>query len=264
MAEAPDVYEFPLKLRVPKGAFILVSPPPATVTQRTVEQHFGITPRAFKKLVREGAFAAKRIGQLIVVAYDDVHRALTEGAQVHARAQPVSQQTEGTVRDEGMSVAAARAYLASATTAAEHRARKKEILDISGELSSRFAEKLEDGTPNPEFDKARFNHGIDLAIATAGPFRRPERDMTATTPEAGKGYHGKCCWCDRPAYATKQTWEGDYWCGGPVCEVHARNRAANERVVLDRTILLPARDPTVPTGYDAPRRRRRKVPDRKS
>jgi hypothetical protein len=35
MATDTDTYEFPLKLRVPKEAFTIVAPEPATVTQRT-------------------------------------------------------------------------------------------------------------------------------------------------------------------------------------------------------------------------------------
>ena len=79
-----DVYEFPLRLRVPKTAFVVVAPEPATVTQRTVEQHFGIPPRLYKSMVRDGLFPTKRIGRLIFAKYEDVKREVTEGAYARA------------------------------------------------------------------------------------------------------------------------------------------------------------------------------------
>jgi len=53
-----------ITLRVPRKLFMMVAPPPATVTQRTVMQHFGIPPRAYLDLVRDGTIAVKRIGHL--------------------------------------------------------------------------------------------------------------------------------------------------------------------------------------------------------
>ncbi len=52
------------------------------------------------------------------------------------------------------------------------------------------------------------------------------------------------------------------WCGGPVCEVCARRRAPNERVVQveGQKTLLPARDPSVPKGWHRPRKPRRRGP----
>lgn len=46
-----------------------------------------------------------------------------------------------------------------------------------------------------------------------------------------------------------------FWNGAPVCQVCARNRKANERVVdvVKMQILLPALDPKVPQGWDRPR-----------
>jgi hypothetical protein len=77
----------------------------------------------------------------------------------------------------------------------------------------------------------------------------------------GHGYYRKCTWCHRPAYATKQEWifDGEFWSGGPVCEVCARKRAPHERVVgPGGEVLLTTRDPRVPP--DGKRRRRRKPP----
>jgi hypothetical protein len=128
---------------------------------------------------------------------------------------------------------------------------------------SRFAEKLDDDSPNPKYDRKLYDHGMDLLFASMGLRRKGEMPAGSTQrhPAPGEGYLRKCCWCERPAYAIKQTWTEDrYWCGGPVCEVCARSRAANERAVAaeGRTILLAARDPDVPTEYDAPRRRRKR------
>ncbi len=259
---ADETYEFPLTLRVPRTAFVVVAPEPATVTQRTAEQHFGIPPRLYKELVRNGQFPTKRIGRLVFAAYDDVKRAVTEGASTHARVPRAAVSTEKKPdADAPMSIEEAASYLDSAQTPKERRERKKEIGDRAWQLFSKYDAKLDNGAPNPNYNKAMVNCGTGLILAASG--LRPKSSLgTATTAaQRGEGHYGKCCWCDRPAYATKQTWEAEegYWCGGPVCEVCARKRAANERVVCieERQVLLPARDPSVPTQWYAPRRRRR-------
>ncbi|MFI5297519.1 MAG: hypothetical protein ACHREM_05420 [Polyangiales bacterium] len=258
MVTPTEFHEFPLTLRVPKSAFVVVAPPPATVTQRTVEQHVGITPRAFKRLVRDGRLSAKRLGHLIVVDYEEIRRVLTDGAEVRKPLKRDVEKVEVAPDDEPMSIAAAEAYMSTAMSTAERKTRKQEVLDLAGDLAVRYGPTLEDGSPNPNHDKRLFEHSLDLTIRTAIATKRPAR-VRATGVSPGVGHYRKCCWCERPAYATKQSWEGTYWCGGPVCETHARGRAPNERVVQieTSTILLPAKDPSVPKEYDVRRRRRK-------
>jgi hypothetical protein len=122
---------------------------------------------------------------------------------------------------------------------------------------------LDDGSPNAKRDKRLFDHGMDLLVATMGLRTKGATvASSANSSVPGRGSYGSCCWCDRPAYATKQTWNADewYWSGGPVCEVCAKRRTDNERVVSfeGQRVLLPARDPTVPTEWHAPRRPRRR------
>jgi len=69
----------------------IVAPLPATVTQRTCLEHFGITPRDYLRFIAEGAFPASVKGKLRVARYADVEGYLTEGAKVkpkRARAAP--------------------------------------------------------------------------------------------------------------------------------------------------------------------------------
>jgi hypothetical protein len=258
MDSVTDIYEFPLTLKVRKSAFVMVAPPPATVTQRTVEQHFGVTPRMFKQMVRDGMLPAKRIGHMIFVAYDDVRRVVTEGAEARQRVtHDLTRAVEGE-EDAPMSIEAAKEYLASARTMSEFRERRKEIERESHELTRKWSPTLDDESPNPAYDERLYDHGIRLLLVTA--VVRFAAQKAASTATLGNGYNSTCCWCDRPAYATKQTWMGSYWNGGPVCKAHANGRAPNERVVDigTRTILLPAKDPKVPVEYDLPHRRRRR------
>jgi hypothetical protein len=203
MFETDDEREIAITLRVPRGAFVIKPPPPATVTQRTVEQHFGLSARRFRAMARDGRFPVKRIGVLLFAVYDDVYRALTEGA----------------------------------VTSAPHVA------------------SVEPPAPDDDLDEDLLRR---LGLTRAG---------SRTSGDApGTGYYRKCCWCPRPAYATKQKWMRDTWSwgGGPVCEVCARKRAKDERVVSydgpTMTILLPVRDPTVPPeGTRRPRRTKPKT-----
>jgi hypothetical protein len=203
----------------------------------------------------------KRIGQLIVVSYDDLKRVLTEGVEVRT-------QIEAAVRDEParrpevapMSIEAAHAYLQAARSPTERRSRKNEIEQLAAALNERHSKKLRDGSTNPRFDPQQLEHASALLLTAAGGVATRGPHVVKPTPILGG--LGRCTWCERPAYATKQRWTGDGWSGAPVCEVCARKRATNERVVqIDtRTILLPARDPSVPKEYAAPRRQRRPKP----
>lgn len=258
MTELPDLIELPLKLRIPRSAFVIVAPEPATVTQKTAEQHFGIPARLYKEMVRDGLFPTKRIGRLIFAAYEDVKRAVTEGAVARRRvAEAIQRVVEEPEAEPAMSVDAARAYLDSSRTPVERRERKKDIEAKAWELMQKYGAKVDDDSPNPKHNQALYEQGMDLLLATVG-LQKKERSPLSSGP---LGNYGKCCWCDRPAYATKQTWYSDkwYWSGGPVCEVCAKRRAPNERVVQleGQKILLAPRDPTVPKEWNAPRRRRR-------
>lgn len=263
MNDLPEVVEIPLKLRVPRSMFVVAAPVPATVTQKTAEQHFGTPPRLFKEMARDGLFPVKRMGRLIFAAYDDVKRAVTEGAVARSRVEKaIEAAVDEPESDAPMSIDAAHSYLESARTSQEQRERKKEIEAKAWELMHAYGEKLDDDTPNPKHHKAKYEQGMDLLLATMGLQKKGAPTSSVSAPHAGRGYYRQCCWCDRPAYATKQTWYADkwYWSGGPVCEVCAKRRAPNERVVQieERKILLHARDPTVPKDWNAPRRRGRR------
>jgi hypothetical protein len=255
-------YEFPLMLRVPRSAFTIVAAEPATVTQRTVEQHFGVPPRLYKEMARDGLFPTKKIRRLIFAAYNDVKRVLTEGAVARSRVnEALAEAAAAPEPDPIMTAASAHAYLDSARSPQEQRARKQELEAQASETMSAYGPKLDDGSPNPKHDKRLYEQGMDLFLAALGVGKKaPLSAESGPTP--GVGYYRQCCWCERPAYATKQTWYAEkwYWSGGPVCHECARRRAPNERVVQleGRKILLPARDPTVPTGWDRPRRPRRR------
>lgn len=66
---------------LPRSAFTLVAPPPATVTQRTCLAHFGISKDDFLKMAAAGDFPITRRGQLRIARYADVEAALTKGAE---------------------------------------------------------------------------------------------------------------------------------------------------------------------------------------
>jgi hypothetical protein len=174
MIDLPEQFEFPLTLRVPRTAFVVVAPEPATVNQKTAEQHFGIPPRLFKRMVREGLFPVKKIGRLIFAAYDDVKRAVTEGAVARSR---VEKAVEAAIAEPEkaapMSIEAARTYFESARTPRERRERKREIEATAWKLWRTYDEKLADGSPNPKYDKALVDHGTGLLLVLASsPVRR--------------------------------------------------------------------------------------------
>ena len=174
MKTLPEHFEFPLTLRVPKSAFVVVAPEPATVTQHTAEQHFGIPVRTYKKMVLDGLFPTKRMGRLIFASYDDVRRAVTEGAVAQDRVRKAIESTERHPDDAPMSVEAALSYVASARTPAEKRAREHDIQEIAFELSGKYGEKLDDDSPNPQYDARLSRHAADLLAASIGFVRTPD------------------------------------------------------------------------------------------
>ena len=210
-------------------------------------------------MVTDGLFAAKRIGRLVFSRYEDVKRALTEGATARTKLEKAS--SPRTVKEAPIrSLEAARLYLEMARSPRERRERKTEIEEKAWELIQTYGEKLSDDSSNPRHDKMLYDHGMDLVLvaATARYMTSPRNGVATTQPNSG---YRKCTWCDRPAYATKQRWTGENWSGAPSCEVCGQNRRDDERVVTFNpdTILLPPRDPTVPTEWYAPRRRRKRT-----
>ena len=266
MKSLPEHFEFPLTLRVPRSAFTIVAPEPATITQHTAEQHFGIPASVYKRMVRDGLFPTKRIGRLIFASYDDVKRAVTEGAVAQERVQKAVELAERHPDEAPMSVEAALAYVASGRTLTEERARQQEIQRLAFDLSSKYGEKLDDESPNPHYDARLSRHATDLIAASMGLVRStnvPNPEGSSSGRRREGGYYRQCCWRDRPAFAVKQTWTDEhYWCGGPVCVPCAERRGPRERIVdiETRTILHQPTDATVPTSWEAPRRRGRREP----
>ena len=247
MAELDPDQEIAIMLRVPRKLFVMVAPPPATVTQRTVTQHFGIPPRAYLDLVRGGRIAAKKLGKLQVAAYEDVRRVLTEGAELRSRIQravePAAKQPPPPDPEE--LVETALRYIQSGKTPKEVKQRRKEIGDQGMDMMVRYDATLEDGSANPEANQALHDQGMDLFDASLGMKRIKKASDYAEM---------KCESCHRSAYATKQTWtinpvdKKGFWCGAHVCQVCAKIRAPNQRVVQypGPKVLFPARDPKIP------------------
>ena len=173
-----DVLELPLTLRVPRSTFVLVAAPPATVTQKTAEAHFGIPERAFKTMARDGLFPVKRIGRLLFASYDSVRNAVTQGAEQRARFTRAIDAAAREPAKEPIAIEEATRYMETAVTPREFRQRRDEINAIASDLLSKFDEKLEDGSPNPNYDKRLHDHAYSLyyrAIVAAAGRRAPRR-----------------------------------------------------------------------------------------
>lgn len=193
MTDLAEQFELPLTLRVPRSAFVIVAPQPATVTRRTVEQNFGIPPRMYKDMARNGVFPSKRIGHMVFAAYDDVKRAVTDGA---ARRKQPDEAVRSAVTDPEvkvvMSADAALRYLASARTPREKRERKKEVSSLAWELMTGNEPTLADGSPNPKHDKGRYDHGTALILATMGLVLKdtstasPSEQRSPVAPQASR------------------------------------------------------------------------------
>lgn len=70
---------------VPKALFTVAAPVPATITQHSVFEHFGVPAKDYMRLARAGGFPTKRLGRLRVVSYDALLEYLTEGAKAEVR-----------------------------------------------------------------------------------------------------------------------------------------------------------------------------------
>ncbi len=66
----------------------IIAAPPATISQRTCLEHFGISRNDFLRMASRGAFPVKIDGQLRIARYTDVEAYLTGGAV--ARAKPLA------------------------------------------------------------------------------------------------------------------------------------------------------------------------------
>lgn len=164
-------------IRIPKALFIMNAPPPATVTQKTVEQHFGITPRAYKAMVRDGMFPVKKIGRAIFSAYDDVKRVVTEGAQLRKR---VDLEVSGdAAHPERLPMGPQEVirYIEAARTPKEEKERREEMSKMIFGLCSKYGEKLDGGSPNPNRNDCLHQQAIELLAASwsAKSVPRPPR-----------------------------------------------------------------------------------------
>ena len=161
--------EVAVTIRIPKSLFVLTAPPPATVTHKTVEQHFGITPRKFRQMASDGMFPVKKLGREMFAAYEDVRRVVTEGAVARARVQrAVERAASEPVVAGPMSLREAYQYMDSSRDRRELRARKGEVAEMGGELSRRYGKTLPDGTPNTDANEELAALGLRLLLAGQG------------------------------------------------------------------------------------------------
>lgn len=177
--------EIEIPIRVPRALFVQVAAPPATVTQRTAEQHFGIPRRMFLDMVRAGRFPAKRIGKLLFASYKDVRRVVTEGAEAQVRGREALSRKE-TADDLDAAVAEALRYIEAAATTRETRARKREVAGRGWQLVAAHEEVGPDGTRNPGWDQRLYDHGLELVLASAG-VRTGSRTEHVAQPRTNAG-----------------------------------------------------------------------------
>jgi hypothetical protein len=176
VVELDEDQDIAITLKVPRKLFVVVAPPPATVTQRTVTQHFGIPPRVYLDLVRDGRIAVTKLGQLRVAAYEDVRRVLTEGAEARARIQRAVRPAAEQPPDPDQVLEDATRYLDSAPTSREARQRKQEIQARAWELDRLYRGQLPDGSPNPQANHDLYELSDRLLLLAAGVrFKKQER-----------------------------------------------------------------------------------------
>lgn len=68
-----------ITVQIPASAIVAVAPRPATVSQRTVELHFGIPKATYLDMARRGVFPTTRVGRLRIARYEDVEAAVVPG-----------------------------------------------------------------------------------------------------------------------------------------------------------------------------------------
>lgn len=71
-------------VRLPRSAFVSNAPRPATVTQRSCMEHFGISKRDFLRMAGR-RFPVSKIGHLRIARYSDVEAALMHDATMKKR-----------------------------------------------------------------------------------------------------------------------------------------------------------------------------------
>ena len=178
-SRSPECADDPVSLTftttVPKSLFTVAAPLPATVTQHSVFEHFGVSSRDYMRMARSGAFPTKRLGRLRVASYGALLEYLTEGAKAEVRfkeavgAAPAASRASPDPRAQAEAVN----WLASSRTYADYRARSAEIARQGWDLQNRFGPKLWDGEhdqtgrPNPDYDKALYEQGLDLWTAAS-------------------------------------------------------------------------------------------------
>lgn len=72
-------------VQLPRSALVVQAPEPVSVSQRTVQEVFGLTPRAYLGLCKRDAFPVTRVGRLRVAMCSDLRAYLTAERE---RAQP--------------------------------------------------------------------------------------------------------------------------------------------------------------------------------
>ena len=161
--------EIAITIRIPKALFVMHAPPPATVTHKTVEQHFGITARKFRRMASDGMFPVKKVGRELFASYEDVRRVVTEGAVARAKVQRAVERAASQPAVAGpMSLREAYQFMDSSRDPRELRARKREVAQLGGELRRRYGETLPDGTPNTERNEELAALGLHLVLAGQG------------------------------------------------------------------------------------------------
>lgn len=175
--------EVVLTLRIPRLLLGGPQSPPATVTQRTVEHCFGMTPRTYRDMARAGLFPTKRIGRLVFARFADVLRALTEDAEARAHVEKSRARTAATGTNSRSAkrpteaellheIAEAQRYVSTARSRAEVKARREELRTRAGALARQNQKTLADGSQNPDFDGRLDEHADELLLLSAGLRRK--------------------------------------------------------------------------------------------
>lgn len=173
-------------IRIPKSLFISIAPPPATVTQKTVERHFGITPRSYKAMVRDGLFPVKKIGKTIFASYDDVKRVVTEGAVARARVDRAVDHDAADPEALPMGPEEVVRYIDAARTPKEAKERRDSIRQMIHELHVRYDETLQDGSPNPNHNVRMQELASELRIASWTAKSVPQPPRTRRSRKASR------------------------------------------------------------------------------
>lgn len=160
---------------VPQSLFTTALPPPATVTQHSVFEHFGIPPKDYLRLAREGAFPTSRRGRLRIARYDVLLERLTDDAKAETRYREAVKEepAAGKPKVDPQAYDNAVRWISQSRTHSEYRLRSNEVAKEGGKLADQYGPKLWDGVndetgrPNPEYDEALYDHGMRLVLAAS-------------------------------------------------------------------------------------------------